>query len=341
MGVPLQHPRRAVPADGHDGVVVDAGRDHPAQGRMPQGVQAHVAIEFVIAKAMKEMIVRHDIHAITTGSLAIAGQTFGVTQSSCQMSLNLPSQSLPATAGAGSPITVSALGGCGWAATTTAPWITITGGASGVGNGSVTFSVTANSGSGRTGTINIGSQAHSVTQAGSCTIAIAPSSQTVPAAGGTATSVTVTAASGCTWTAVPSQSWLTVTSGGSGSGNGTVGLNAAANIGPDRSATVTIASETHTVSQTSGCTYSLNPTSHALDVTAQTPPAIAVNTTSGCFWTAVSNDSWIIVQSGASGTGPGTVTYQVTVNSGTGPRTGTLTIAGRSFTVVQDNKEPN
>lgn len=275
-----------------------------------------------------------------TGSLSIAGQTFAVSQPSCQLSLNLPSQSLPATAGTGSPITVSAVGGCSWGTTASVPWITITGGASGVGNGSVTFSVSANSGSGRTGTITVGGQTHTVTQAGSCAISIAPPSQTVPAAGGAATSVTVTAPAGCNWTAVPSQSWLTVTSGASGSGPGSVGLSAAANIGPDRSATVTIAGETHTVSQASGCTYSLNPTSHALDMTAQTPPAIAVNTVSGCFWTAVSNDSWIIIQSGASGSGPGTVTYRVTLNTGAGARTGTLTIAGRTFTVVQDNHEP-
>ena len=54
----------------------------------------------------------------------------------------------------------------------------------------------------------------------------------------------------------------------------------------------------------------------------------------------MSNDSWIIVQSGASGTGPGTVTYRVTKNNGNSPRTGTLTIAGRTFTVVQSNNEP-
>ena len=275
-----------------------------------------------------------------TGSLAIAGQTLGVTQPSCALTLNVPSQSLPATAGTGSPIGVSAVTGCNWTATASVAWITITGGASGVGNGSVTFSVTANTGSGRTGTINIGSQVHTVTQAGSCSTSITPLSQTVPAAGGTATSVTVTAGAGCNWTAVPSQAWLTVTSGASGSGNGTVGLSVEANTGPDRSATVAIAGQTHTVSQTSGCTYSLNPTSHSLDQNSQTPPAIAVNTTSGCFWTAVSNDTWIIVQSGASGTGPGAVTYRVTNNNGNGPRTGTLTIAGRTFTVVQDNHQP-
>jgi hypothetical protein len=274
------------------------------------------------------------------GSLTIAGQVFVVTQPGiCATSINPSSQSLPATAGSGSAVAVSAAA-CAWAATTSAPWITVTGGASGTGNGSVTFTVTANTGSGRTGTISIGTQTHTVTQAGSCSTTIAPPSQSVPAAGGAATSITVTAGAGCTWTATPSQNWITITSGASGSGNGTVGLSIAATTGPARSATVTIAGQTHTVSQTSGCTFSIAPTSHSLDKDAQTPPNIAVTTAAGCTWTAVSNNSFITVESGDSGTGSGTVKYKVTKNTGSGPRTGTLTIAGRTFTVTQSNNEP-
>jgi hypothetical protein len=277
---------------------------------------------------------------VRTGSLTIAGQTFAVTQpGSCATSINPLSQSVPATAGNGSAVAVSASGGCAWTATTTTSWITITGGASGTGNGSVTFSVTANTGSGRTGTISIGTQTHTVTQAGSCTTTIAPPSQSVPAAGGPAASIAVTAASGCSWTATPSQSWISITSGASGTGSGTVGLSVTANTGPVRTATVTIAGQIHTVSQTSGCVYSITPTSHSLDQDAQTSPAITVTTAAGCTWTAVSNASFITVESGASGTGPGTVTYRVTKNNGNNPRTGTLTIAGRTFTVVQDDHE--
>ena len=275
-----------------------------------------------------------------TGNLAIAGLTFAVTQTgACATSINPPSQSLPATAGAGSAVAVSAAG-CSWTATTSTPWITITGGASGTGNGSVTFTVTANPGSGRTGTINIGTNTHTVTQAGSCTTTIAPASQSVPAAGGAATSITVTAATGCNWTATPSQNWLTITAGASGTANGTVNLSVAANTGPVRTATVTIGGQTHTVTQASGCTYSITPTSSSLDDDAQTPPTIAVTTAAGCTWTAVSNDAFITIENGESGTGPGTVRYRVTKHNGNSPRTGTITIAGRTFTVVQDNRKP-
>jgi hypothetical protein len=52
---------------------------------------------------------------------------------------------------------------------------------------------------------------------------------------------------------------------------------------------------------------------------------------------ASSNASWITVTSGASGTGNGTVTYSYTANTG-GDRKGTLTVAGRTFTLDQDKR---
>jgi hypothetical protein len=50
----------------------------------------------------------------------------------------------------------------------------------------------------------------------------------------------------------------------------------------------------------------------------------------------VANDSWITVLTGASGSGNGTVTFQVSNNNTGIQRTGTMTIAGRTFTVNQD-----
>jgi photosystem II stability/assembly factor-like uncharacterized protein len=56
---------------------------------------------------------------------------------------------------------------------------------------------------------------------------------------------------------------------------------------------------------------------------------------SGCNWTAVSNAAWITVTSGGSGSGNGTVNYSVDQNINVNPRTGTITIAGQTFTVTQ------
>jgi len=54
-----------------------------------------------------------------------------------------------------------------------------------------------------------------------------------------------------------------------------------------------------------------------------------------CAWTALSNASWLTVTSGAPGTGNGTVGFSVDANTATSPRSGTLTIAGNTFTVNQ------
>jgi hypothetical protein len=62
---------------------------------------------------------------------------------------------------------------------------------------------------------------------------------------------------------------------------------------------------------------------------------VTVTTTSGCTWTAASNAPWLTITSGAAGTGNGTVGFTSAANVA-GSRTGTLTIAGQTFTVTQD-----
>ena len=63
------------------------------------------------------------------------------------------------------------------------------------------------------------------------------------------------------------------------------------------------------------------------------PFTVNVTATATCSWSTTSNVSWLTVVSG-SGSGSGTVTYDVAPNTGP-PRSGTLTIAGSTFTVSQ------
>ena len=74
----------------------------------------------------------------------------------------------------------------------------------------------------------------------------------------TALSAGVTAPPGCNWIAVPGVPWISVTSGQSGSGNGTVQLFAAQNVGAARSGIVSIAGHQFTVNQLNACTLSLS-----------------------------------------------------------------------------------
>ncbi len=63
--------------------------------------------------------------------------------------------------------------------------------------------------------------------------------------------------------------------------------------------------------------------------------SVNVITSASCSWTAISNASFVHITGGGSGTGNGSVNYSVDPTSS--PRTGTMTIAGNTFTVVQTN----
>jgi hypothetical protein len=59
----------------------------------------------------------------------------------------------------------------------------------------------------------------------------------------------VTTPSTCAWTAVSNASFLTVTQGASGTGDGVVQFTVAANTGPARTATLTITGTVITITQ--------------------------------------------------------------------------------------------
>jgi hypothetical protein len=54
-----------------------------------------------------------------------------------------------------------------------------------------------------------------------------------------------------------------------------------------------------------------------------------------CSWATFNTNGFIAITAGSSGSGSGTVSYAVAANSNTTARTGTLMIAGQSFTVTQ------
>lgn len=259
----------------------------------------------------------------------------------CTYSIAPASAGKTAGAGSGSVALTSSNGGCRWTADRSVGWIKFAPGGSatadGTGSGVVNYTVDANPGPERTGTLTIAGQTHTVTQANGCTYTIS-SATASPGAGSGSGSVTVTPSnSACSWTASSNAtSWLTV---GSGSGTGTtaVSYSYAANTGPARTGVITLGGRTHTVTQASGCTYTISATSALLLPNAQSA-SVGVTAASVCPWTAAvtsaANPQWLTITSGASGNGSGTVSYSVTANSGS-TRTGVLTIGNQIFTVRQ------
>jgi hypothetical protein len=82
------------------------------------------------------------------------------------------------------------------------------------------------------------------------------------------------------------------------------------------------------------CTYVISPTNQELGVTGGID-SLTVATSLFCGWTAASTASWITVMTGSNGRGNGSVGYSVTANPGADVRTGMMTIAGQTFTVIQ------
>ncbi len=82
----------------------------------------------------------------------------------------------------------------------------------------------------------------------------------------------------------------------------------------------------------SSCMYSLGSPTGAAGGAGGTG-SVNVTATAGCTWSALSNVPWLAIASGSPATGNGTVNYSVL--AGTTSRTGTLTIAGQTFTVTQ------
>lgn len=161
---------------------------------------------------------------------------------------------------------------------------------------------------------------------------MAPSGQGFSAQGGLGSfSVTTTAA--CAWSAVASANWITILQGTS-AGTGQVNYAVAANSGGPRSGTISVGGQVYTVDQQGfTCAYSIGPAVAAFPDTGGNF-RVTVTAPAGCPWTALSNVAWIIVTSGASGTGSGSVVLQAAPNAG-GPRSGTATIAGQTFSATQ------
>ncbi len=275
---------------------------------------------------------------LRTGIITVNGQTFTVTQTSgCTYTLSSSGTSFNAGGGSGSFSVTTNNSTCSWTAVTTDFWITINSGAAQTGNGAVSFTVAANVNPNRTGTINVNGQTFTINQSNGCFYTISPTNATAPA-GGTTGSFNLNAGASCPWTVVSNDAWISITSSLTGTGSSVITFSAAANNGPARNGTITVGGQTFTISQANGCAYALSSISTNVSAGGGTGSVTVTASNAGCQWTATiaPNTLWITITGGSSGMGNGTVNFQVAAN--TGPmRSGTLTIAGLTFTINQAN----
>ncbi len=194
--------------------------------------------------------------AARRGTLNVDDQQIELLQEAapCQFTFTPPALAVESPGGE-NVVTVATIDGCAWTAVSESNWIEVVGSAERSGAGQVQIRTQPNPGPARTGQLRIAGQIYSVTQGSTtpsaCAPAVASPERTAPA-GGTTLSVGVTAPGGCVWSATSHASWITVTEGATGTGNGNVALVVAANTGPQRVGLVTVANVTVTVTQTAG-----------------------------------------------------------------------------------------
>jgi len=207
--------------------------------------------------------------------------------SSCTYSLGSTTLEVSGAGGA-APIAVTTWPACVWTVAGLPDWIS--GPASGKGAAIAPLTVTANSGAARSATVAVAGTPVTITQDAACTYSVRTLSDGFSLAGGSAT-ITVTAGTGCPWSASSAVDWVTFTGSASGAGDGSVTIQAAPDAGAARSGVITVAG--HPVAISEG----------ALRFVPVTPCRVAdTRNTAGPFggpaMTAASTRSFAIPQSG-------------------------------------------
>lgn len=218
---------------------------------------------------------------------------------------------------------------------------------SGSGDGSVSFNVVANpTTSNRTATLTIGPSSVQVSQTGAnasaCpSLALGPNAFSFDRNANAAT-INVNAPNGtCTWSAATSASWITVTSGSSGAGDGDLVFGVSPNNGSQtRQGSIIINGINVPINQqgtsaTICSSVALGPTSQNVPAAGATRTINITAPSANCTWSATSSASWLTITSSSQGTGSGSVTIVAAPHSGAANRTATITVNGFTSTVTQ------
>ena len=150
--------------------------------------------------------------AARTGTLSVAGVTVTVSQSAaaapaCQYDVSPQSESFPAGGGSES-VRVRTASSCAWTATSNVSWIGVGNGNS-TGDGEARYTVAANTGAARSGTLRVAGVTVTITQAAPppCQYDVSPTSESFSAIGGDGR-VRIPADHDCAWAAATSASWI-------------------------------------------------------------------------------------------------------------------------------------
>ena len=282
------------------------------------------------------------------GYITVAGCTFEVHQIGRYLSISRKSDSFDYLAHA-VEIDVSAYLDTEWFVNAAQSWVSVVDPAAGFANGGGKVALAINENPSyvaRSGTVTIGTETYSFTQAGrpsaALEFAISPESTTASVNGANGL-IAVTATPDLPWSAESGANWLTVMpSFKEGTGDGNVVYTVTPNSTmSDRTGKITVTPEstsgksakTHTVSQPAA-TAAIDVSSHTF-AAAGDSFEVTVTTGDNVEWSIANSASWITIDGSSSRIGPGTVKITVAAISTLDTRSATVTIAGHAFTVNQ------
>jgi Viral BACON domain/Putative binding domain, N-terminal len=300
--------------------------------------------------------------AVRTGTLTIAGQSVAVQEEgleACTVDISPTSASYNEDGASGS-FAVTAPAHCQWTAASNSAWLVVTGGSPGNGHGTVAYSVDRNREiNARTATIVVGERTFTLHQSGDtpppsvCEYSVTPIDFSPCMSTPYDLTATITTQQGCTWTASPAASWMTVTGGHTGSGPGIVSFRVSDNWDPPRQGVVMVRWPTATAGQNlqvaqAGCYYSVSSTAISIaaaggtgrfDVIQQSDPISCGGATQDrCLWTAQADVPWIAVTTSMPQTGDNPVLFSVAANPGSAARTGTIVVRDRVVQITQSGQ---
>ena len=281
------------------------------------------------------------------GTLTIAGNTVTIFQYGRRMKLASYSESKDWYTHV-IPITVNALAITEWSVTPNTSWISVVDGGNGKGGDLVSIAIAENpSYKSRTGTVTIGTETFTVTQAGRTDLVftVSPAESTASVEGANAL-LAVIATPDLPWTAKSNTNWMTILGNtASGTGNG----NVAYSVSPqstlyERTGTITVTPDaksrmparTHKVTQPAAVS-ALSISGYEFEAMGESC-SITVSVADIVEWKIVENLDWLTVNGDTSRVGPSTVVLQTIANETIYPRSGTVKIAEKTFTVTQKGR---
>lgn len=255
-----------------------------------------------------------------------------VTQGALPVSLS-PSQTTIAAAGGTADLNLTIGGNVSWEASSGAGWLSLN---TNSGAGPTTIQVEAIANTTvytRATTVTAGGQTVNVAQSG-LWASVSTNNVTLPPDGG-AVFFDVSAEGGAWWQAISKTNWLTIATGASGTGDGSVMVVADPynEYSRARIGMVEIAGHTVYVSQ---CGYELTVNPTAVEIGSNAGAGeLAIVAPLDAVWEAIATAPWITLVGGNNGIGSGTLHYSVLANTTGEPRTGRIIISGVEYTILQ------